>query len=242
MATTSDDEYEIPLRDQRYFGAGIKRKRILFVASTSDEAILTPTRPATTTTTTAADRYLAIVLKTPKVDALTADHAVGGEVAGDQLKTDDPTCNICHRPMTAEDTTQSHSTSIAHQICLQHSHPPSHVDRTRKGLAVLENQGWDPDSRLGLGAAGEGRLYPVRATENPNKAGLGARFAKPKPIEKPIRLDAGKTRLMEQEGKKTAERLRNAFQRSEEVEKYLSGEQANHILDLAAFRRAKTRR
>ncbi|KAK4574479.1 hypothetical protein LTR86_001320 [Recurvomyces mirabilis] len=222
MTTTSDDEYEIPLRDQRYFGAGIKRKRIHFVASTSNKANVTPARPPTTT---AADRYLAIVLKKPKVEALTADHAVEGGVPSQAVAGDGPTCNICHSPMTAEDTTQSHSTN-----------------RTRKGLAVLETQGWDPDSRLGLGASGEGRLYPVRATENPNKAGLGARFDKPKPIKKPIKLDAGKTRLMEQEGKKKAERLRNAFQRSEEVEKYLGGEQANDSLDLAAFRRAKTRR
>ena len=31
-----DDEYEIALRDQRIFGAGIKRKRIQFVASTAE--------------------------------------------------------------------------------------------------------------------------------------------------------------------------------------------------------------
>lgn len=63
MANMDDDEYEIPLRDQRYFGAGIKRKRIQFVSSTSQEAASTslPTTPSTS----AADRYLSIVLKKP---------------------------------------------------------------------------------------------------------------------------------------------------------------------------------
>lgn len=39
--------------------------------------------------------------------------------------------------------------------------------------------------------------------------------------EKVERLDAGKVRERDQEGRKKAEGLRNAFYRSEEVERYL---------------------
>ncbi|TKA74355.1 hypothetical protein B0A55_05523, partial [Friedmanniomyces simplex] len=149
-------------------------------------------------------------------------------------------CEICHRPLMKTDTAAStHETSIAHQICLQHSHPPSHIDRTRRGLAVLEGQGWSPDSRLGLGAEGEGRLHPVKAVENPKRAGLGARFEKVKAVEKPVKLDAGKVMLLEMEGKKKAESLRNAFYRSEEVETYLGQEEGSQGLDMQASDRSR---
>lgn len=260
MAAMDDDEYEIPLRDQRYFGAGIKRKRIQFVPS-ADPAQSTslPSTPSTT----AADRYLSIVLKkraTEVVRPRSAHPSDHNETPGAQPKDGDhddgasasatshtaggdgssvPSCAICHKPVSGSDVAP-HESSITHQICLQHSHPPSHVDRTRKGLTVLESQGWDPDSRLGLGAQGsEGRLHPVRAIENPQRAGLGARFDKVKAVEKPLRLDAGKVRLVEQKGKRRAEALRNAFYRSEEVEKYLGQEQANPALDLEAFKRSR---
>lgn len=252
MATVEDDEYEIPLRDQRIFGAGVKRKRIQFVQSTLVTAS-TLSLPATPSAS-AADRYLSIVLNkaapstraesAPPTTAIAEDAGSRDERAATRSSEEGQRqdevvaeCEICHRPMSA--LAAKHESSIAHQICVQHSYPPSHVDRTRKGLAVLEGQGWDPDSRLGLGAGGEGRLHPVKATENPERAGLGARFDRMKAVEKQIRLDAGKVKLMEKEGKKRAESLRNAFYRSEEVERYLGQEQTNAALDMKAFKRSK---
>ena len=35
MADSDEDYYEVPLRDQRYFGAGIKRRRVNFVPATT---------------------------------------------------------------------------------------------------------------------------------------------------------------------------------------------------------------
>ena len=255
MAATGDDEYEIPLRDQRYFGAGIKRKRVKFVPSNSTETSIQslPTTPLQSV----AETYLSIVLKNRKPDerATSAPPAQSGRDNGsrtyeDSLETgpavaedrSDATCDICHRPITTGEEARLHESSIAHQICLQHSHPPSHIDRSRKGLSVLREQGWDPDSRKGLGAEGGGILHPIKAKENPEKAGLGLKYKKALPVEKPVKLDAGKVRLMEKEGKKKAERLRNAFYRSEEVERYLGGDgEVNANLDLAAFKRAKRR-
>ena len=51
--------------------------------------------------------------------------------------------------------------STVHQICLQHSYPPSHLDRNHQGLRYLSYHGWDPDSRLGLGLSGKGIKAPV---------------------------------------------------------------------------------
>lgn len=257
MASTEYDEYEVPLRDQRYFGAGLKRKRIQFVTSTPQPS--TSARlPPTTSAESAADRYLAIVLGRPKDEnpvAGTSQGTAAAEYQKSRSEEADPVdepdfveapsesiCDVCHRSINILDATTSHESSIVHQICLAHSHPPNHIDRSRKGLAVLESQGWDPDSRSGLGAEGKGRLYPVRATENPGKAGLGARFVTRKAVEKPVRLDAGKARLREKEGKRKAERLRNAFYRSEEVERYLGRGEVPSSLDPKAFERAKKRR
>ncbi|KAK5136621.1 hypothetical protein LTR08_002635 [Meristemomyces frigidus] len=243
MAAAEDDEYEIPLRDQRYFGSGLKRKRIQFVPSTAATAQSTnlPTTPATSV----ADRYLSIVLKQSISEEAPSQSPINDapETAYEErdVAAAVAQCDICRKPVIAQDAQAHHERSITHQICLQHSHPPSHIDRTRKGLNVLENQGWDPDTRLGLGATGsEGRLYPVRAIKNPDKAGLGARLNwKVKVKEKPVKLDAGKARLVEMDGKKEAERLRNAFYRSEEVEKYLGDEQVHAELDLKAFERSR---
>jgi len=254
-----EDEYEVPLRDQRYFGAGIKRKRIQFVPSTPDPA-RTKSLPSPPSTS-AAERYLSIVLKKPTQDerptsappakypaakaAINEEEDVVTESAATAYERDGQNpvlCDICDKAISRGDAAASHESSIAHQICLQHSHPPSHIDRTRKGLAVLESHGWDPDSRLGLGAEGKGVLYPIKAKENPVRAGLGARFdVKARRAEKPVELDAGKAQAMEKEGKKKAERLRNAFYRSEEVERYLGQEQVNTVLDLRAFKHAKVR-
>jgi hypothetical protein len=238
-----DDEYEIPLRDQRYFGAGLKRKRVRFVASTEQaDQIGSTSLPATPGASSAADRYLSIVLdqsntaerassapahehasivpaQTKEPEPLESD-TISGETKRHGA-TADLYCDLCRRSIAANVSRAAHEGSIAHQISLQHSYPPSHVDRARKGLAVLQDHGWDPDSRLGLGAKGEGILQPIKAVDNPNKAGVGARLAPARVKEKPVKLDAGKVRRLAEEGKKKAERLRNSFYMSDDVQKYL---------------------
>lgn len=244
-ATDDDDEYEIPLRDQRYFGAGLKRKRVHFVASTEQAQLNTSLPTQSKASSSAADRYLAIVLgQSITVERAASAPAPGSEqpeaAASKKVKKSDtasedaevgditPTaedsglyCDICSCKIAADTSKAAHERSIAHQISLQHSYPPSHVDRSRKGLAVLQDHGWDPDSRLGLGAKGEGILQPIKAVDNPHKAGVGAKLAPIQAKEKMAKLDAGKVRLMEQEGKKKAEKLRNSFYMSDDVQRYL---------------------
>jgi len=246
-AIDDDDEYEIPLRDQRYFGAGLKRKRVHFVASTEQAQLSTSLPASSKTSSSATDRYLAIVLgqsntaeraasaspttsEVPKAEEAAVSKTMkeldtGNEdaVPGNTVPnadTSDMYCDICSCTIAANTSKAAHERSIAHQISLQHSYPPSHIDRSRKGLAVLQDHGWDPDSRLGLGAKGEGILQPIKAVDNPHKAGVGARLAPVRAKEKPVKLDAGKVRLMEQEGKKKAEKLRNSFYLSDDVQKY----------------------
>lgn len=243
VAVDDDDEYEIPLRDQRYFGAGLKRKRIRFVPST-EQAQQKPSTslPTTPRTSSAADRYLSIVLGQSNTTersssapageqtAALAIQAKEPETAGSDTALEEPKqlnpddgfeCDVCRRRIGPKTSRAAHEGSIAHQISLQHSYPPSHVDRERKGLAVLQDHGWDPDSRLGLGAKGEGILQPIKAVDNPHKAGVGARLAPAVVKEKPVKLDAGRVRKMEQEGKKKAEQLRKSFYMSDDVQKYL---------------------
>lgn len=267
MADADDDEYEIPLRDQRYFGAGIKRKRVHFVAASEQpkQSISLPTTPKPSSS--AADRYLSIVLgqsntaerassapaPEPVVDkAPNKEKELGAQ---EDLHSSETTtldnnadfyCDLCQRNIASGTTRTAHEGSIAHQISLEHSHPPSHVDRTRKGLAVLQGHGWDPDSRRGLGAKGEGMLQPIKAVENPQKAGVGAKLRPEIMKEKPVKLDAGKVRLMEEGGKKKAQRLRDSFYMSDEVQKHLGdigdGAVKNAGLDMEAFKQSKRRR
>lgn len=256
MAHLEDDEYDVPLRDQRYFGAGIKRKRVQFVPSTSTES-KAPSLPATPSSS-AASRYLEIVLKGGKGSTSVESHAstaeargahdavsqpIDDDVTGEEEAIADPVCGICNRAIQQDERSTSHDSSITHQICLQHSYPPSYLDRRRKGLQVLSSQGWDPDGRRGLGVSGEGILHPIKARENPEKAGLGLTpedLAKKRVKEKPVKLDAGKVRAMESERRKKGEKLRDAFYRSEDVEKYLGDGSAQSVgVDIKAFKQAR---
>ncbi|KAF2723766.1 hypothetical protein K431DRAFT_310508 [Polychaeton citri CBS 116435] len=253
-----EDEYEIPLRDQRYFGAGIKRKRVQFVPSSSSTQEPAKCLPKVTTQT-AADRYLSIVFKkntdqgheidrSGEKPPLPTQNPAGGRdlgavlgkavshlpdtetivrgetsaVAGDRENV----CEICMRSVKLDEQSSRHSSSIAHQICLQHSHPPNHIDRKRKGLAILESQNWDPDSRRGLGAEGEGILQPIKAKEKNDRAGLGAVIDTRtlQTTSRPKTLDAGKVKDLEIQKRMKREQLSHMFYGNDDVAKYLGSE------------------
>ena len=226
-----DDEYFLPLEDQRVFGAGIKRKRIAFVPSSTLESVTsTPTKAVATTS---HDRYLSIIEKKR-----------GGDVQSTEAQspTVTPTaeapqnlCPICHLPLSASDSSTdtatnstlskpSHESSIAHQVCLSHSHPPSHLDRDHVGLKYLSSYGWDPDSRQGLGVRGEGIRVPLKGRIKNDTTGLGVDTKsgvktqkKPQPV---VRLNAKQVRQQEAEGKKREAKLRDAFY-GKDLEQYL---------------------
>src|ERR1700749_928263 len=155
----SDEDYFLPLQDQRVFGAGIKRKRIDFVpASTSDLSQPTSTRQGKTDI---GSRYLSIVLPQSRTDSPDTTASTTPEVTDlpserpsaessaqpSPLPTAPELCPVCAQPITS-----THESSIAHQVCLQHVHPPSHLPRSHVGVRYLSSYGWDPDARRGLGA------------------------------------------------------------------------------------------
>ncbi|TAQ86960.1 hypothetical protein B7494_g4715 [Chlorociboria aeruginascens] len=195
-----EDTYEIPLQDQRIFGAGIKRKRVHFVPSSS---AATPS-PRDASGQSISDMYLNLVLPKDSISTKTAQPVAA--VSDTQEGLPEPAvCDICNLPLSAASPETSHSdpksrpheASLAHQVCLTHSHPPSHLDRHRKGLAYLSSYGWDPDSRLGLGAKGEGIKFPIKLKEKDDKLGIGAVIPNGiKKKEKGEKLDAGKLTLL----------------------------------------------
>lgn len=182
---TSDPEYGQPLQHKRAFGAGIKRKRIDFVPQAGPSHSLPQALKHGV-----GDTYLSIVMpgRDRSLDTFAeAAHAsteVPPQDNGPQATRTSTTadgspaesgafCEVCKLPVTSTSAAQ-HTTTLAHQVCLPHSHPPSHLDRRRKGLSYLSSYGWDPDARLGLGALGEGRLDPIKAKEREANLGIGA--------------------------------------------------------------------
>ncbi|KAJ9298418.1 hypothetical protein DTO271G3_3385 [Paecilomyces variotii] len=275
-----DDDYFLPLEDQRVFGAGIRKKRVQFVPSaetlnTTDDVsnASQAARQSSEPAASIADRYLSIVLpkeaKTPskpedtqrereQTEELEEEEEALRSSAPPSLPTttisdlsslkgsassapeNAQRCEVCNLPLvpavsqTASSSSDGkkiipHEASLVHQFCLSHSHPPSHLDRTRHGLRYLESYGWDPDSRRGLGAPGrEGIREPIKSRVKNDTVGLGVKID---PIKakasvkdaKVQKLNAKEVRKMEMEGKKKRERLQEMFYRNEDIERYLGG-------------------
>jgi hypothetical protein len=89
----------------------------------------------------------------------------------------------------------------------------------------LQSQGWDPDSRSGLGVVQQGIQYPIKVKPKDDTLGIGVKV--PKDLEtrmkreKVQKLDAKKVRKMAAEDKKRRERLQQQFYGNADVEKYL---------------------
>ena len=256
---SDDDNYEIPLQDQRVFGAGIKRQRVKFVPSSSSSSSSITLAQASEPAKSVSEIYLSLVLpkEVPSLETNVqsslpsptplafADNGLSA------IETTDPqVCEVCRLPYSMNDDTvvlesndllsqsaepqprptppkrRPHEASLAHQVCLKHSHPPSHLDRSRKGLEYLSAYGWDLDSRKGLGAEGQGIQFPIKTKAKDDKLGIGVVLPQPGEIkkkEKSQKLDAGKIRKLQERDRKKGEKLRDLFYRSEDVERYLAG-------------------
>lgn len=266
MADSDEEYYEVPLRDQKYFGAGIKRRRVHFVPSSTGSLPASPgvsVNGGASKSISASERYLAVVFKksqsAPPPDIVEGAATKHPKTAIAQVATQDDhyqqpkenlpdqqvfnsqdtqetsICDICKTTINPSHPTSTHTSTLVHQICLPHSHPPSALDRKRKGINILQSYGWDPDARLGLGAGGEGILHPVKAKEKRDTVGLGvgseydeeARLRPKKKVkERPKevkKLDAGQIRKMDVAQKKKDQRWRELFYASEDVERYLGG-------------------
>lgn len=108
-------------------------------------------------------------------------------------------------------------------VCLKHSHPPPDFDRTRPGLKYLSSYGWDPDSRLGLGASGEGIRAPIKVKIKNDTLGLGIELQDgvKAQIKKKESLNAKQARRKDSENKKKGEKLQELFYGNDDLQKYL---------------------
>ncbi len=220
-----DEDYFLPVEDQRVFGAGIRRKGIAFVPASNPDSSLPVAKPPKSANI--ASRYLSIVLPESKKE---------GEEQGDahlERPLDTEVCAICKQPigtMNGQVAVDAHESSIAHQVCLEHSHPPSHLDREHMGLKYLETYGWDPDSRKGLGARQEGIRIPIKPKEKKDTTGLREadddtrstkkRARTAQKDDKVIKLNAKQVRVRDLEAKKKAEKLRRTLY-GPDLENYL---------------------
>ncbi|KAL4792999.1 hypothetical protein BDV19DRAFT_239939 [Aspergillus venezuelensis] len=261
-----DEDYFLPLEDQRVFGAGITKKRVPFVRSSDHElSTLASSAPATPASTgsSIANKYLSIVMKTSSSSASTTAPSAESETAtpfaSTSATTPDPpavadssttvtdrshsappqqskntntdtstTCEVCNLSLAySTQNEKSHESSLAHQVCLTHSHPPSHLDRKSHGLRYLESYGWDPDSRLGLGAEGrEGIRVPVKGKLKADTVGLGAvvltsSSATKKRTEKVQKLNAKQVRKGHFDARRKGDKLRELFYQDDEVLRHL---------------------
>ncbi|KAL1955524.1 hypothetical protein VTO42DRAFT_8478 [Malbranchea cinnamomea] len=234
--SNDDDDYFLPLEDQRVFGAGIRRKRIAFVPSSESNLQTTSSisAPATTSTTPSpgelvAGKYLSIVLSSRASSDTTSITAPKSSSTSEKPTV---TCDICNLPLPVgngegdKKARHSHESSLAHQVCLPHSQPPSAIDRTRKGYKYLSAYGWDPDSRKGLGVDGQGITTPLKAKIKSDTTGLGVKVPEggsKVSKKREVKLNAKQVRKMEAEKRRKQEKLREMFYRPEDVQKYLDG-------------------
>ncbi|PSS00630.1 hypothetical protein BD289DRAFT_479328 [Coniella lustricola] len=228
-----DDGFDdVPLHHKRPFGSGLRRNEIKFVPASSSLSSSVKEASAAANSKSKgqsiSDLYLNMVLKSSSnPPQASSSHNQEGNV-----DTSDGNTTTARRP-------HHHEASIAHQVCLTHSHPPSALNRTRMGLSVLEAQGWDPDARLGLGIAGQGTQFPLKAKPKDDNLGIGvaapgkdesegdAAKSKRKKREeeqkkkKPMLLDAKKVRKMAADDRKRAEELQRQLFGRVDLEKYL---------------------
>lgn len=228
MPADDEEDYFVPLVDQRVFGAGIKRKRVAFVPA----AEIGPSSSGIKSSTVGST-YLSIVLGRANNDSNESTAAV--KDAGQDGAT--RKCSVCGQALVGGDATEAmqsiHDSSIAHQICLAHSHPPSHLDRDHVGLRYMQGHGWDPDARAGLGARQEGIRVPIKARGKKDTAGLGlisegheeiasgSKTTKPLVVkERGKSLNAREARHMEVTKSRKADRLRQLIY-GEDLSSYL---------------------
>ena len=218
--------------DRRTFGAGLKRKRVEFVPAETPREAATPTAALHHSL---SERYLSIALKDRVSSSATS--AQNGDTSNTKENNVTQTasglkkhaiCKICKLLIYANEdeaavTPLHHEVSLAHQVCVEHSHPPSHLDRTRQGLKYLSAYGWDPDSRLGLGSSGGGIRVPIKATAKHDTVGLGVELPEGKKKVQAVveKLNAKEVRNLEAKDKKRRAKLQQMFYGNDDLERYL---------------------
>lgn len=217
--TSSDDEPadDIPLHHKQAFGAGLKRKRVEFVKAQAEDDTTTKTSLQPQNASAIGDLYASIVMGSSTEGSKSGTPIPAAKDEGGDI------CDVCGNIIG--ESPALHEATLAHQVSLQHSHPPSHLDRSRMGLKALKSQGWDPDARTGLGREGEGRRFPIKVTQKEDTLGIGAKV--PEVREKVVKeklLDAKEMRKLGERERRRGEKLGKEVFGRVDVEGYLRGD------------------
>ncbi|KAK5002801.1 hypothetical protein LTR28_010961 [Elasticomyces elasticus] len=236
MPDSDEEHYTTSLVNQRVLGAGLRRKRVQFVPSTGGTS---STEHPTESNGPIAEFYLSVVFgkKTPQPFAPASFTEVDATAEPGPVDAEKPAiCDICKNPIISGATSVPHEKLPSHLICLPPRHSPLALDRKRKGLLILQAQGFDPDEPLGLGAARDGILFPVKMKGKQDTLGLGAKpetvdlkAKKVKVEEKKVvkKLDAGKMRKLHEEERKKAKKLAEIFYGDGDMDEYFGGKGDN---------------
>lgn len=237
-----DEPDDIPLHHKRAFGSGLKRTKVEFVRAQDPDDYISTLPSTKPTSSVVGDLYASIVLGN---DPMSQGNSGEGDGKDSKALSDSTTeatrdvkqpatepelCPICSLPITT--TPEIHEASLAHQVSLEHSHPPSALDRSRMGLRALTSQGWDPDARRGLGRAGEGTRYPIKVLPKEDTLGIGATVPEKTAAQKQAEAEAkeAKRQLTAKERKARAAKERDRAARfqaeiygRQDLDKYLKG-------------------
>ncbi|KAG8667140.1 hypothetical protein FPOAC2_12292 [Fusarium poae] len=211
-----DEEFDVPLHRKRPFGAGIKRKQVEFVRARDPDAGLSTA--TTSTATFIGDLYATVVLKT---DAENKD----AKTSKEEVREAAQICPDCGLDVSS--TTQPHEAALAHQVSLQHTLPPSSLDRSRMGVRTLTSQGWDMDAHEGLGREREGIRHPIKVKEKNDRLGIGAVTPKAKEKKKeymPYPTNKKDLKRHRANERQRHERLQREVFGRVDVESYLRGD------------------
>ncbi len=241
--TNEDGALDTPLHRLPAFDTGLRRQRIAFVKA--GETLSSPaSSPACAVPSdNVAAVYLGIVLGGAAA-AQTDENAATPrpQSAPPGLAASSPPaffCEACRLPLPSSSpaAVADHESSLVHQVALGHSKPPSALDRSRFGLAVMAAQGWDPDSGLGLGRDQQGMPYPIRARARPDRQALGADAPRDGDIASPsssatvpstaagVPQNSRKhRRKMEEDRRRRHDRLREQIMGNRDLDKYLRPE------------------
>ena len=226
----ADDDDNVPLHHRRPFGAGLKRNKIEFVrAADLDQGIVgTASRPSASADI--GDLYASIVLSNDKKAASAP--ATTAPSPRDDTTPELVICPVCNVPVST--TLQEHEATLAHQVKVPHSHPPSALDRSRMGLRALKSQGWDPDARVGLGREGEGVRFPIKLKKKDDTLGIGAQkhqeTKREQPKEEPPRkLTSKELKAAAIKDRQRSERLQREIYGRVDVEEYLRREMPDEV-------------
>lgn len=222
-----EDYDDVPLHRKQPFGAGLKRKKVEFVRAQESDVTAAVAAEQKASAAAVGDFYASIVLGAKK----KAENDPASEDKQEEEKPGpEKICDVCALPIVS--SVAEHNASLAHQVSIQHSHPPSHLDRSRMGLRTLNSQGWDPDARVGLGREGEGLRFPIKVVAKDDTLGIGAVVPaaaeaaagrREEERREKKSLSAREMKAVRLREKEKAERLQQEIYGRVDVEKYLRG-------------------